>query len=123
MSCVPVCCGFVVCAITGPTNTGKSMLAADVLRQVGGQGWKNHRFSIKILWESIDFVPGQSRDGFGTILPSTSVRGVALATRNKAVCQAVWPAWHALTPRVEIGSMPASENVENPMYCHTFHYF
>ena len=57
------------------------MLAADVLRRVGGRGLKNHRFSVEIPWESIDFVPGQSRDGFGTILPSTSVRGVALATR------------------------------------------
>ena len=81
MSCVPVCCGFVICAITGPTNTGKSMLAADVLRRVGVRGSKNHRFSIKIPWEIIDFILGQPRDGFGTILPSTSIRGVAWATR------------------------------------------
>ena len=49
--------------------------------------------------------------------------GVARATHWKAVCQAVWLAWHAFTPRVEIGSIPAPENVENPMYCHAFHSF
>ena len=81
MSCVPLCCGFVVCAITGPTNTGKRMLAVDVLRRVGGRGSKNNRFYVGIPWKSIDFEPGQSRDGFGTVLPSTSVRGVARATR------------------------------------------
>ena len=47
----------------------------------GAIGSKHHRFSIKIPWKSIDFVLGQSRNGFGTILPCTSVRGVAWATR------------------------------------------
>ena len=50
-------------------------------QQQQGRGSKIHRFSIKIPWKSIDFVPGQPRDGLGTILPSTSVRGVAWATR------------------------------------------
>ena len=42
---------------------------------------------MKIPWKSIDFVPGQSPDGFGTILPSK--------------VSAVWPGPHALTTRVK----------------------
>ena len=32
-----------------------------------GRGSENHRFSFKSLLKSIDFVPGQCRDGFGTV--------------------------------------------------------
>ena len=34
-------------AITGPTNTGKSMLAADVLRRVGAGDRKTINFPLK----------------------------------------------------------------------------
>ena len=50
-------------------------------QQQQGRGSKTHPFSIKIKWISIDFVSVQPRDGLGTILPSTGVRGVAWATR------------------------------------------
>ena len=56
-------------------------------------------------------------------LPTRGPDGVALVTRNKAVCQAVWPAWHLFFPNVDFGSIPAPENVGNHMYCHAFHEF
>ena len=55
--------------------------------------------------------------------PTRVFDGAGRLTRNKAACQAVWPAPHALTPRVEICNIPAPQNVENPRYCHAFHYF
>ena len=36
------------------------------------------------------------RGSNGVSLPTRVFDGVALVTRTKAVCQAVWPAWHAL---------------------------